>query len=255
LHLLSHKKYAHAAEVYAAAMQIDPLFVYFYPDPVRRAEQLLALYRYKLASSGGKIYSISTAGEGYVLWIPPGGSAEPLLSLDLLSFALRLLCLTPLAALGKMIRYDRFSRALHHALIPTPHWYLEGIAVSPRHQGKGYAGQLIRPILALADAGGIPCYLETQNPRNVPIYERFGFDLLREVVLPGTDVRHFAMLRPYSAGKTLSSRQDGCIFPNVLEKKITNLLKSMFTLYIMNLFALSYHHFGPASSPHDLAIR
>jgi GNAT superfamily N-acetyltransferase len=199
LHLLSRKMYPRAAEVYAAAMQADPLFVHFYPDPVRRPEQLLALYRYKLASSGGKIYSISPAGEGCAIWIPPGGSAEPLLCLDLLSSLLRLLWLTPLAALGKMLRYDRFSRALHHALIPAPHRYLDGIAVSPQQQGKGFAGRLIRPILALADAGGIPCYLETQNLRNVPIYARFGFDLLREVVLPGTSVRHFAMLRPYSA--------------------------------------------------------
>jgi GNAT superfamily N-acetyltransferase len=196
MHLLSPETNARVADLFAAAMQADPLQIHFFPDPGRRLEQLRALYGFKVASVGGNIYASTPAMKGCAIWIPPGGDGGQRFRVNMLSPLLRLLRLVPFAAFGKMMHYDRFCRDLHHALIPAPHWYLDGIAVARQHQGKGHAGQLIRPILALADASGIPCYVETQNQTNVPIYARFGFRLLRAVMLPGTNVSHFAMLRP-----------------------------------------------------------
>jgi GNAT superfamily N-acetyltransferase len=59
------------------------------------------------------------------------------------------------------------------------------------HQGKGWAGVLLRPVLAALDAVETACCLETQNPRNVPLYEHFGFNVKLHTRVPGTDVGHW----------------------------------------------------------------
>ena len=44
-----------------------------------------------------------------------------------------------------------------------------------RLQGRGLGIKVIRPGLEFADARGLTAYLETENPRNVRLYERLGF--------------------------------------------------------------------------------
>src|SRR5687768_13481559 len=62
---------------------------------------------------------------------------------------------------------------------PTePHWYLPLIGVDPGHQGKGYGSALMQHALIRCDRENKLAYLETSNPRNVPLYKRHGFELL-----------------------------------------------------------------------------
>jgi GNAT superfamily N-acetyltransferase len=61
----------------------------------------------------------------------------------------------------------------HHPT--TPHWYLPWLAVAEPSQGAGLGSALLEHGLALVDASGLPAYLETPNPRTVPLYERHGF--------------------------------------------------------------------------------
>ena len=59
---------------------------------------------------------------------------------------------------------------------PTePHWYLPLIGVDTASQGRGLGATLMRETLALCDQDGLPAYLESSNPRNIPFYERHGF--------------------------------------------------------------------------------
>jgi hypothetical protein len=50
-------------------------------------------------------------------------------------------------------------------------------------------------MLERIDKEGLPCYLETQNPENIPLYEHFGFKVMEEGVIPGSPVKQFAVLR------------------------------------------------------------
>lgn len=84
---------------------------------------------------------------------------------------------------------------LHNRYISAPHYYLEFIAVDPDFQGKGYASRLLRGMLASLDNKRLPCYLETNNEENIPLYEHFGFKLLEYTTIPETKVRNYAMLR------------------------------------------------------------
>jgi RimJ/RimL family protein N-acetyltransferase len=45
------------------------------------------------------------------------------------------------------------------------------------------------------DTNKIPCYLNTQNEKNIGLYEHFGFRVIDQLTLPGTDILHTAMQR------------------------------------------------------------
>ena len=53
----------------------------------------------------------------------------------------------------------------------------------------------MEPVLARADAAGIPCYLETQYGRNLSFYEKYGFEVVEEGVVPNSSLRFWSMLR------------------------------------------------------------
>ena len=88
--------------------------------------------------------------------------------------------------------------AVHQRLAPFRHGFLQTIGVDPQFQGKGYAGRLLKPMLTRMDKEGLPCYLETLDEKNVPLYEHFGFRVLDESVIPGTELTSWAMLREAS---------------------------------------------------------
>lgn len=65
---------------------------------------------------------------------------------------------------------------------PTePHWYLGLIGVDPKHQGSGIGSALLQHRLTECDHSGMPAYLETQKPENVPYYSRFGFTVAKVI--------------------------------------------------------------------------
>lgn len=58
-----------------------------------------------------------------------------------------------------------------------PHWYLAVIGVDISRQGEGLGSLLMKHTLMRVDQQGMPAYLESSNPRNVPFYERHGFEV------------------------------------------------------------------------------
>lgn len=75
-----------------------------------------------------------------------------------------------------------------------PHWYLPFIGVDPTQQGKGYGGALMTHALVQCDRDKTPAYLESTNPRNVPLYQRHGFEVLGTIQV-GSSPPVFPMLR------------------------------------------------------------
>jgi GNAT superfamily N-acetyltransferase len=55
-------------------------------------------------------------------------------------------------------------------------WHLAFLATSPEHRGRGLARHLLDRQLRRCDEDGAAAWLETTDPVNPPIYERFGFE-------------------------------------------------------------------------------
>jgi GNAT superfamily N-acetyltransferase len=59
---------------------------------------------------------------------------------------------------------------------PTePHYYLEFLGTRRGQQSKGGGTSVLQPMLDRCDTEGVPAYLESSNPRNIPFYARHGF--------------------------------------------------------------------------------
>ena len=77
----------------------------------------------------------------------------------------------------------------------TPHWYLRYAAVLPAAQGKGWGGLALRAGIDMAEADGLPIYLETASADNVSLYQRFGFTVIAEWDVAGGGPHFWSMLR------------------------------------------------------------
>lgn len=62
------------------------------------------------------------------------------------------------------------------------YYFCNIVTVRPEAQGKGVGRKLMEAVLQMADEEGVGCYLESSRKvPNVPIYEKFGFELAREM--------------------------------------------------------------------------
>jgi len=187
--------YKQATEVMGDAFLHDPLWQYLVPNEPRRAQAVARsmgiLVRYSLLY--GKIYTTSTL-DGIACWLPPGEttpSFSRLVRIGVRSAPLQF----GLAGFRRYMAVESYSAKIHQDIAPGRHWYLWGLGVKPSHQGQGIGGMLIQPVLAQADSDRLPCYLETMNERNVPFYEKHGFRVVSDGVVPGHKLRIRAMLR------------------------------------------------------------
>ena len=190
-----------AGEMFARTLQDDPLFSYFISDFEREA--LLPIFEFitRFGVLYGEVYATSPSLEGVAVWFP--SEKAKLTSWKMIRiggfkfiyyyfFNLR-------KVISRIMSYNEYAFKLHERHAHFPHWYLLLIGVNPMFQRKGYASRLLRPMFARIDQEHLPCYLETQNERNVPIYQHYGFKVVEEGTIPGTNVTHWAMLREKSS--------------------------------------------------------
>jgi len=80
---------------------------------------------------------------------------------------------------GAYSRLDELS-AFHASApaIPTGAYYVTNFAVRQDNRGQGVGTAFLRDVLRDAVAGGAAVTLCTQLPRNVKLYERFGFEVV-----------------------------------------------------------------------------
>lgn len=178
-----------AAAALTAAFMDDPLQSHTFPDSDERRRlsppHFAALLRYGLLA--GEVLTSVEPGGGAAVWLPPGvAHTDAMLEASGLS---RLGALIGDGAARRFGRVIDFVEPLHHEAMPEPHWYVMVVGVAPAFQGQGLGRALLQTHLDRAEADGVPCYLETTQPRNVTFYQRLGFRVLREVVEPESGLR------------------------------------------------------------------
>ncbi len=162
------------------AFHDDPLICFLLPDEASRAEKMPRLFKllFKLGLPHG--CCDTTAGyEAVALWRPPGAWHIPFY--QYITNGAEFLGLFGFSG-ARQVTYTMDIVEKRHP--HEPHYYLQAIGTDTAKQGKGYGGVVIRRQLAVADAAGKPCYLESSKEKNIPIYQSFGFEVTGEIKIP-----------------------------------------------------------------------
>lgn len=194
-----------AVATLARAFRDDPMMRYVIPDDAPRARLqpwvLGTLVRYCLPY--GEVLTTPDLA-GVACWLPPGSSMTNVWSMLRSGMMLAPLRIGPVAFSRFMI-LSAYIDATRERVVSVPHWYLCAIGVEPSSQGRGIGGALLDPVLARADAGRLPCYLETQNECNVRFYEKRDFKVSHAGAVRG--LRIWSMLRTPQSSTTARETQ------------------------------------------------
>jgi len=196
LYKLKRKDKKKAVEVLSKAFDSDPLTQYMFPTKEARQELLPHYFNFQVSYGliFGEIYAPSPKIEGLAIWYRSNRYEMNMLK-QLRAGGMRLFMRLKKDTISKMMPIGRFSHEMHMKYGNFLHWYLSPIGVDPEFQGKGFASQLLRSMHKRIDEEKIPCLLETQNPVNVEIYKRFGYEVVAIETIPSTDIPHWVMVR------------------------------------------------------------
>lgn len=156
-----------------AAFITDPIGRFAWPSPHRYLEGMaLATREFAGASFEHGTADVAADFCGAGLWLPPGVHPDG-------------------EALEKVFRDTAEPEHLDDLLATfekmgewhpeESHWYLPLVGVEPNAQGRGLGSALMRHATDRADWEGALAYLESSNPRNIPLYERHGFEVMGRI--------------------------------------------------------------------------
>ena len=140
------------------------------------------------------IYADSEEMNGFAVWLPFGFTGSKTLPF-LLNGGLKLILHAGPGIIGRLLTFESYAMNLKKAFTDNFDWYLYNLSIKKDAQGKGLASKLMRPMLQFCDDEKMQAYLETNKGTNVGMYQHFGFELMREELIPKTPVTHYAMVR------------------------------------------------------------
>ena len=186
-----------AVDTLSAAFHRDPVFEWIYPDESHRRTAVPHFFTVVVEQFATRREVRTTPDvDGVALWLPPGEELLPEASAEAI-IAEVVAGAGPAAA--RMLECLDILDA-HHP--HEPHWYLGFLGVQPAVQGLGLGSSLLRSTLVGVDDAGDAAYLEATSFDNRRLYERHGFEVVRELPLPhGPSL--FAMWRePRQGGRS-----------------------------------------------------
>jgi hypothetical protein len=178
-------------DILVSAFFGDPVWSWAFPDPSARAGQQRALW--SLLVAGALRYPwvwLASGNTATAVWIPPDGtelseqqeaSLEPLIVELMGDDAPRVL-----ETIG------RFEGAHPQEV---PHFFLTLRGTRADQRGHGYGLGLLADNLRMIDQAAMPAYLEATNVANVPLYGRYGFEVIGSFTPPAGGPEVFTMWR------------------------------------------------------------
>lgn len=159
----------------------DPVMAWMYPDADTRPAKSARFLRTMLdvGFPHGHVYAVGPHNDAVAVWCPPD---------------VRLFDEVAGEALWSMLQETLGERAVQVATQlmqvaearPTdrgPNFYLAELGTRRSAQSSGLGSLLMREVLERCDRQGLGAYLESSNIRNVPFYERHGFQVLSEIAV------------------------------------------------------------------------
>jgi ribosomal protein S18 acetylase RimI-like enzyme len=182
------------SKVLGRAFFDDPVMAWLLPDDGVRRRKLHRLFaaltrHHHLANGGVEVASTGATIGAAALWDPPGKWQHTT------GEELRAAPAMVLTFGGAVRRGLRITELMKRAHPQEPHWYLAVIGSDPQVRGSGLGQALMQSRLDRCDAEFAPAYLESSNPDNIGYYERFGFEMTGEIVLPDGGPTMYPMWR------------------------------------------------------------
>jgi GNAT superfamily N-acetyltransferase len=183
---------AELSSTLAAAFYDDPVLGWLLPDEAVREDRLRRFFAIELRDMGFARGTVWTCDDhaGAAICMPPGAWRLPARvavahgSAFARAFGRRL----PLAAALQATMDLRHERRAH--------WYVLAVGVRPEHQGRGLGSALLAPTLERCDREGLLAYLEASSERSAALYERLGFEHVRELRVAGSPPLWLMLRRP-----------------------------------------------------------
>ena len=180
LYKLKKEDIKKAVDVFVNAYSDDPMFEKFITEEDKQRAQFEVMT--KFCMKYGNVFSTSDNIEGVMAITPHDkGDMTGWRVFRSGGFFLGM----KLASLRKIM--EQTANALEEAkkdLDIGPYIFLFIMAVSKEFQGKGFGGKFLRAIIEKSEIEKKPIYLETQNEKNVKLYEHFGFHVVKKINLP-----------------------------------------------------------------------
>lgn len=167
------------AEDLSASFQSDPQFNWFLRDDAGKPAARLAFFKMLLSEIAlpDGVVSRPATGGAVSIWLPSEALGPNPIWKELRA----------LPAILRATGFARFPRimAMREAMdkyhpMDRPHAYLWFLGVRPEVQGMGVGSRMLAAGLAQVDAEGRHAFLESSNAANVPLYRRYGFEVIRE---------------------------------------------------------------------------
>ena len=187
---------AEASELLARGFAEEPGNRALLPDPETRhrlvvvATTVTLRETIPLGTAHGAVVDGSLAA--VAIWHPPGWRPAPLRTLR--RTAVGKLAQAPSLARSVLPATLVVGRQAHEAIRFVGRrrravasastgrcWHLAFLATAPQHRGAGLARGLLDRQLLRCDQDGAAIWLETTDPVNPPIYERFGFETVTHI--------------------------------------------------------------------------
>lgn len=180
------------ADILSRAFANDPFFAWLVgrdPGAMDRRRNLFRAFTSILGFDQGEVW-IDKHKRGAAIWFLPDRWRVGLVR------QLRLLpAFTQATGVGRCWKKFTGLNALERHHPRRPHFYLMNLGVVPEQQGRGCGSALLRVLTERCDQSSTPAYLETAKAANVTIYQRFGFSVVDEFVLPSAGPTIWTMWR------------------------------------------------------------
>lgn len=154
---------------------------------IERLESFNRLFIERIGLRLGRVW-VADEGDAVAVWTTPetAGAGDVFAEL-----APRLAELA-----GDRLPHQQAAEATMAAHRPSePAWFLGTVGVDPDRQGHGLGRAVLTPGIEAAAAEGVPAFLETSDKNNVRFYQRLGFEVTAEYILPDGGPRTWAMVR------------------------------------------------------------
>lgn len=195
LYIVEKDEIDRLADIAADAYQDYPLHNWFNKGKYdKKSSKLIMQISLKTMTEDAIIYADSEEMNGFAVWLPIGFTGSKTLPF-LLNGGIELILNAGPGIIGRLLTYENYAMGLKKEFTDNYDWYLYNLSIKKDAQGKGIASKLLRPMLEFCDDERMVAYLETNKQSNVGLYEHFGFDLMKEEIIPKTPVTHYAMVR------------------------------------------------------------